>query len=42
MIALPSMVMMIAVLFDLARGARRLTGLKLEEMMHHAAHPPKS
>ena len=41
MIALPSMVMMIAVLFDLARGARRLTGLTLEEMMHHAAHPPK-
>jgi intracellular septation protein A len=41
MIALPSMAMMIAVLFDLARGARRLTGLKLEEMMHHAAHPPK-
>lgn len=32
-IALPSMVMMIVLMFWLARGAKRLTGLELEEMM---------
>ena len=32
-IALPSMVMMMALMFWLARGAKQLTGLKLEEMM---------
>ena len=32
-IALPSMVMMMALMFWLARGAKRLTGLELEEMM---------
>lgn len=44
MIALPSMVMMVGVLYDLARGARKLTGLTIEEMLHHAqpeAAPPK-
>jgi hypothetical protein len=32
-IALPSMVMMMALMFWLARGARRLTGLELEQML---------
>lgn len=32
-IALPSMVMMMVIIFWLARGARRLTGLELEQMM---------
>lgn len=32
-IALPSMMMMMALIFWLARGARRLTGLELEQMM---------
>jgi hypothetical protein len=32
-IALPSMVMMMALVFWLARGAKRLTGLELEQMM---------
>ncbi|MBL8325065.1 MAG: MFS transporter [Rubrivivax sp.] len=32
-IALPSMVMMMALMFWLARSAKRLTGLELEEMM---------
>lgn len=32
-IALPSMVMMMVLMFWLARGAKRLTGLELEEMM---------
>jgi hypothetical protein len=32
-IALPSMVMMMVLIFWLARGARRLTGLELEQMM---------
>ncbi len=32
-IALPSMVMMMALMFWLARGAKQLTGLELEEMM---------
>lgn len=32
-IALPSMVMMMALMFWLARGARQLTGLELEQMM---------
>ena len=42
-IALPSMLMMIGVLYDLARGARLLTGLTLEEMLVHAQKaPPKS
>jgi hypothetical protein len=33
-IALPSMVMMVALMFWLARGARQLTGLDLGQMMH--------
>ena len=33
-IALPSMVMMVALMFWLARGARQLTGLELGQMMH--------
>lgn len=37
MIALPSMAMTIAILFYLARGARRLTGLTLGEMLHGQA-----
>lgn len=32
-IALPSMAAMVAIIFWLARGARRLTGLELEQMM---------
>lgn len=32
-IALPSMMMMMALIFWLARGAKRLTGLELEQMM---------
>jgi hypothetical protein len=36
-IALPSMAMMIGVIYYLAHGARRLTGLKLGEMLHHHA-----
>jgi hypothetical protein len=36
-IAIPSMLMMIGVMFYLARGARRLTGLELEQMLRHAA-----
>lgn len=36
-IALPSMLMMVGVMIYLARGARRLTGLELEQMLHHAA-----
>jgi intracellular septation protein A len=36
-IAIPSMLMMIGVMFYLARGARRLTGLELEHMLRHAA-----
>jgi hypothetical protein len=32
-IALPSMVMMMALMYWLARGAKRLTGLELEQMM---------
>jgi hypothetical protein len=36
-IAIPSMLMMIGVMFYLARGARRLTGLELEQMLKHAA-----
>jgi hypothetical protein len=38
-IAIPSMLMMGGVLFYLARGARRLTGLELEQMLRHAAEP---
>ena len=38
-IAIPSMLMMVGVMFYLARGARRLTGLELEQMLRHA--PPK-
>lgn len=41
-IALPSMVMMGALLYWLAREAKRLTGLGLEEMLvHHGQHPGK-
>ena len=36
-IALPSMAMMMALMFWLARGAKQLTGLELEEMMMTAA-----
>jgi hypothetical protein len=36
MIALPSMLMMMAVLFFLARSVRRLTGLALTDMLHAA------
>jgi hypothetical protein len=36
-IAIPSMLMMMGVMFYLARGARRLTGLALEQMLRHAA-----
>ena len=36
-IAIPSMLMMVGVMFYLARGARRLTGLELEQMLQHAA-----
>jgi intracellular septation protein A len=39
MIAIPSMLMMVGVIFYLARGARRLTGLELEQMLRHAAPP---
>jgi len=35
-IAIPSMLMMVGVMFYLARGARRLTGLELEQMLKHA------
>ena len=38
-IALPSMVMMVGVMFYLARGARRLTGLELEQMLRQASDP---
>lgn len=34
MIALPSMAMMLAVLYYLIHGARKLTGLRLSEMLH--------
>lgn len=36
-IAIPSMLMMVGVMFYVARGARRLTGLELEQMLRHAA-----
>jgi len=36
-IALPSMAMMVGILYDLARGARALTGLTLEQMLHAEA-----
>jgi intracellular septation protein A len=36
-IAIPSMLMMVGVMFYLARGARRLTGLELEQMLRHSA-----
>ena len=36
-IAIPSMLMMVGVMFYLARGARRLTGLELEQMLKHTA-----
>ena len=36
-IAIPSMLMMAGVMFYLARGARRLTGLELEQMFKHSA-----
>lgn len=36
-IALPSMLMMVGILYDLARGAKALTGLDLEQMLHGAA-----
>jgi hypothetical protein len=39
-IAIPSMLMMGAVMFYLARGARRLTGLGLEQMLKHASDGP--
>jgi len=39
-IAIPSMLMMGAVMFYLARGARRLTGLGLEQMLKHAGDGP--
>lgn len=38
MIALPSMAMMIAVIYYVAHGAKQLTGLPLGEMLHHHAH----
>lgn len=39
-IAIPSMLMMLGVMYYLARGARRLTGLGLEQMLKHS--PPKT
>ena len=39
-IAIPSMLMTVGVMFYLARGARRLTGLELEQMLKHAAPKP--
>lgn len=36
-IAIPSMVMMMAVLYFLSRGANQLTGLTLEQMLHQPA-----
>ena len=36
-IAIPSLLMMVGVMFYLARGAQRLTGLELEQMLKHAA-----
>ena len=39
-IALPSMAMMMALIFWLARGARRLTGLELQQMMMLPPPPP--
>lgn len=38
-IAIPSMLMMAGVMFYLARGARRLSGLELEQMLRHAGEP---
>ena len=38
-IALPSMAMMMVLMFWLARGAKRLTGLELEEMMLVGSEP---
>ena len=38
-IAIPSMLMMVGVMFYLARGARRLTGLELEQMLRQASDP---
>ena len=35
-IAIPSMLMMVGVMFYLARGARRLTALELEQMFKHS------
>jgi hypothetical protein len=40
MIALPSMAMMIGLLYWLAHGARELSGLKLGEMLHHMGQTP--
>jgi hypothetical protein len=39
-IAIPSMVMMMAVLYFLSRGANQLTGLTLEQMLHQPADKP--
>jgi hypothetical protein len=36
-IAIPSMLMMVGVLYFLARGAHRLTGLELEQMLKQPA-----
>ena len=36
-IAIPSLLMMVGVMFYLARGAQRLTGLELEQMLKSAA-----
>jgi len=36
-IAIPSLLMMAGVMFYLARGAHRLTGLELEQMLKHAS-----
>jgi hypothetical protein len=40
MIALPSMAMMIAVIYYVAHGAKQLTGLDLSDMLHHHADGP--
>jgi len=39
-IALPATVMMFGIIYYLARGAKRLTGLTLTQMLHHPPEPP--
>jgi hypothetical protein len=40
LIALPSMLMTLAIVYHLAHGARQLTGLSLSEMLHQENKPP--